>query len=753
MAITDAPFLPGTGEVPIQPLGRYIPPIPAGMVSSWLTANVPPGSWILDPIGSNPAIALEIVEAGYNLLVSSNNPLLSFILEELTTKPDREAFVKVISYLANSRREDQSLEDYIQSFYLTTCPECGKSTPARSYTWQRGEPQPESVRFQCLDCGALGEKAFTTEDLARFKTLPSDSLNRSRARSRVFKSLTRNEAPVVEEVLEAYLPRPLHILTTLINRAEGLTGLTQTQKQLLTALLISLCDDAVGYWPVSSLNHRPKQVLLPAQFVEKNLWYSLEGNIDEWVNASAQIELTHWPNLPESNAGICLFSSRLKELLPLPAILDIKAIISAVPRPNQAFWVLSAIWTGWLWGHSAVDPIRVALDRQRYDWFWLAQALRSNLSRLQSHIAPSTPFFSIGTELTPGIATAHFAAPAASGFSLKTFAYESEREMLQLMWTLEPPKEHSVQLSRRIIHSGLQETLSLINEPVDYLDIYVATLHHLSVSGILPSSSDALTANLLTEIQEPLRDVLMRSNEFEQFAAKGSTEEAGKWYLRPLSPEQLALSDRVEQFLVEQIVKSKHASVAGLLSKAYVAFPGMLTPPISLLKEVIASYSNPDGTEPGWVDLRFEDYPAARREDLRLFNQLIHQIGERMGYTTDTQKPNIWFAGTGDEFYLFEPIVTAMLSKALNRLEVNPAIPPTRKIIALPGGRSNLAEFKISRNPALKAAFTTGIRLLKFRALREIADAQDVTLESFFSHLDGDPPKWEGPAQFTLFRN
>ena len=722
------------------------------MITAWLGQSVAPGSWILDPIGSNPAVSLELAAAGYKVLISSNNPLLTFNLETLASKPERDELVKVVSLLANSRRADQSLEDYIQSFYLTVCPECGTKSPAVAYMWQRGDRQPESVRYSCPQCKSEGEKPFSTEDELRFKSLPSDELNRSRARSRVFESLTQREEPIVEEVLQAYPPRPLHILTTLLNRAEGLSGLTVRQKQLLTALLISLCDDAVGYWPASSPNHRPKQLALPAEYLEKNLWYALEANLDEWVLAGRSIEVTRWPTLPTSESGICLFNGRLKDLLPLPAGLEVKAIVSAVPRPNQAFWVLSAIWTGWLWGRSAVDPIRVSLDRQRYDWFWLAQALRANLARLQTHIAPDTPFFAIGSELTPGIATSHFAAPQSAGFTLEQFSYEPELELMQLKWTTGPKSPVTENPSEKLLHDLTTQTIQEINEPLEYIHLFIGLLHKLVSANAFPIPPDAIDSGLLTSIQDPLRAVLTQSREFVQFAAKGSAEEAGKWYLTTPPLDAFSLSDRVERFVVETLVKKRKIIPSDLLIQTCIAFPGLLTPPASLVSEIINSYTSPSDTEPSKITLRAEDEPAARKEDLALFSRLVTQIGNSMGYSMDGSYPFYWLDQSGSPFYAFQPIVTAMLGKAITRLASDAKLPPSRRIIALPGGRSNLAEFKINRNPALKAALMTGIRLLKFRALRHIAESPEVTLESFLTQLDGDPVKWEAPTQFTLFK-
>ena len=62
--ILDLPFTPGAALPPVLPLGRYLPPVPAGMVAGWLQQQAAPGDWVLDPLGSTPQLALEAARAG-----------------------------------------------------------------------------------------------------------------------------------------------------------------------------------------------------------------------------------------------------------------------------------------------------------------------------------------------------------------------------------------------------------------------------------------------------------------------------------------------------------------------------------------------------------------------------------------------------------------------------------------------------------------------------------------------------------------
>ena len=83
-------FLPGKSVGDSFPLGRFLPPLPQGAVSSWLHTNIPPGSWIIDPFCSAPMIAVEAAQAGYRVLAASNNPIERFLLELYCQPPTTE---------------------------------------------------------------------------------------------------------------------------------------------------------------------------------------------------------------------------------------------------------------------------------------------------------------------------------------------------------------------------------------------------------------------------------------------------------------------------------------------------------------------------------------------------------------------------------------------------------------------------------------------------------------------------------------
>ena len=146
MQTTQQPFLPGSGAPGPVPLGRYLPILPPGVFSRWLEENVPAGSWLLDPIGGHPGLALEAAQAGYRILVASNNPILTFLLEVLASGPKKEDFEAALAALAASRRGEERLERYLESVYLTPCAGCGGITRNPSWRMPRRPRSSQSWR-------------------------------------------------------------------------------------------------------------------------------------------------------------------------------------------------------------------------------------------------------------------------------------------------------------------------------------------------------------------------------------------------------------------------------------------------------------------------------------------------------------------------------------------------------------------------------------------------------------------------------
>ena len=118
--------------------------------------------------------------------------------------------------------------------YEYVCEKCGQEIQAESFLWRKGENAPYARIYTCPHCDDSGEHAVTREDIDRAKRIAStDNLHRSRAFERVIQ-LEDEDRVYAEEAIEYYLPRPLYLLTTIINRLDSL-NLTPERRVRLNA--------------------------------------------------------------------------------------------------------------------------------------------------------------------------------------------------------------------------------------------------------------------------------------------------------------------------------------------------------------------------------------------------------------------------------------------------------------------------------------------------------------------------------------
>ena len=744
------PFIGGIPSTAQFPLSRFLPPLPGGMIQPWLKRNIPPEASILDPVCATPAMALEAARAGYRTLVVSNNPVLSFMLEVLASAPRKEDFQSALSELASSKRGDERLEVHLQSLYQTECAGCGRKIQAQAYFWRKGEPQPFARLYHCPFCGDEGEHPLAAFDLERLQIPGNAALHRARAIGRVSQP-GDNLREGVEEALEAYLSRPLYFIFTLINKIEGL-GLPPEKLKLLQALALSVCDEATSLWPHPSGRLRPRQLTTLSQFRENNLWLALENAVGTWSSQPGEVPLVHWPAAEIPPGGIALFQGRLKSLAPTPVAFRPSAVVTVLPRPNQAFWTLCALWSGWIWGQEAVKPLRSALERRRYDWHWHAAALHQAFLPLNSHSQEPLPAYGVITELVPGFFSAAVIAAESAGLHLNQLAAQVDAEICQLTWSIDGSLKPSPGTSNwdSQIEKGASDYLAMRNEPAPFISMYMAALSRLAGRKALPFSQAQYPEDTIVKLQNSIQKVFANSASFVRFDVRPQNIESGLWWLAKPPPDlPLPLADRVEMEIVRYLQKNPGHTQADLEENLYGLFPGLLTPPQELIRTCLESYGDASSTLPERWQLRLQESPATRRADLDTARIALNEIGERLGLQSQGDSQVIWSDKRGRQVCCFILFASGIISRYL--LEPSP-LPPEHCILVFPGSRANLVAYKLRHDPRLQEALEGGWRFLKFRLLRQLLERSTLTLPEFDDLLQTDPPRWEGEStQLSIF--
>lgn len=753
-----AAWVPGRFSTPKSknlPLERFFPPVPEGMVSNWVQKYAAPGSWLLDPFGQNPYTSLELARAGYRVMISANNPIAAFVLRVLASAPKQQDFNNALAALLENRMPDGStIEDYLQAFYRLDCPNeicrsanLSGSFKVHSFIWSEDADRnlfPVKAIGECPHCGHHGEIELTPAILESLGNLPSDVL----IRSQILAKIAGQDPPlrqVMEEVLSFYTPRALIALHFLQNKIES-SKLSPEQTQLLQALWLVAADQGNQLWTWPRANHRPKQLTRPPMFQEVNIWEAFVGATQSWVSDEPEVKLRAWPKRVPSSGGISLFEGRLRELEDKPESGLISLVQCSLPRRNQAFWNLSGLWSGWLWGKEGVKTIRNSLVRQRYDWTWHSVALRKVLLQLPALIGSEVPVLLLTSELESLFLLAGMFAAQSAGLRLSQVSLSGDNETLQTVWRLptSSPIQQRPQAVLSVRESGKQ-FLNQLGEPTQYLRLLSLTIADLLSGGLL---KDRPKPNeMLNDIELQFSTAFNDAAYFQRFNP-GTTPEAGLYWLAKPMAGSVSLADQCEGIILHELQRQESISKTELLSRIYADLPGFLTPADELIQEILASYASTEEHKGEKVYRLLENEKAATRNaDLAKVRSLIETIAERLGCRRELMADRIvLFDKKGELSHTFFPISSACVSQILSGNQDNPG----QKIIVIPGSRSNLITYKLKRDPNMRLLKSEDWQLVKYRQLRNLADLPMLNQELFISQIKNDPPEFHA-AQLTLF--
>lgn len=743
----NVPYIPGSGPAPELPLGRFIPPIPEGMALAWCQKHLTSGDWVLEPFGFNPLMVIEIAAAGYPVLVSVNNPIHAFILEVLSSAPQEEDLTAALQDLAIASKGDDRMEPYIRSLYQVNCSNCNQRIEADAFLWKKDASQPFAALVNCTYCGARGELPLNAASLESLTPLPPKELHLARALNRIAE---RDDAlrAQVENVLNAYPTRPLIILQTIINKLESLEQ-TPKRRELLIALILSAADRGNTLWAHPSPRNRPRQINVPAVYQERNLWMVMEEAIAAWQILKSPIPISDWQGKPDHPAGIYKFNGRLRELAPQPPEGFFSAVLAAIPRPNQAFWSLSALWTGWIWGQDAVAPIRQVLSRQRYDWNWHCQALMGVFDAVYSMKHSSLKIWGVIAENEPMLLLATLLAAEAKGFNLETFAQSTDDQLAQCGWVAvthpkpTPLPDQALTVAKQAVVNYLQKK----GEPATYQQIHAAAITGLASENQLALNIFLQNLNQGTsETQRWVESIFHETNLLTRVTGDAATLEAGEWWLTQPIPGRITLIDFLEEHIYGRLVNSSNITAEAVKHMAYQVLPGIFTPEDDLVLNCLASYADLAEPDSHLWKLREGENTAAREADKQAVQKSLEHIAQHLDYHISGTNPFYWHEyPDAPPRYRFHVLTTAIISPHLS----SKLLPAKTNILVIPGSRANLLAFKQQRDPILNNLLTQSFCVVKFRLVRDLEVNPLLSRELFQDQINADPPEYRA-SQLAL---
>jgi len=730
------PYYPSIENVMHLPLERYLPPYQQNVLVQMLKYKDINEGWLLDPIGSNPLSAIELANVGYRVMVACNNPILAKLYEVICRAPVKNQFQAALSEFGSFKVGDERLELQIRKIYQTECPNCRSTNDNADFLWKKGEDTPFQKELLCTSCKLKSESPISEQDLLIQSSIGNLNLYRSRAFQRVIPGV-ETPPPVVQEVIQAYLPRSLAVLSKLLNRNDAYNT-TAERKSIIEALLILACDFGTMLWGNPPGRSRPKAISIPNQFWEYNLWKILENGSKFLTFFESPIPFTIFPELPSETGGICLYTNRIRRREDFQSFPNFQAVTTILPRPNQALWAFSAVWAGWIWGHSAVQKLKGSLERKRYDWIWHTNALQK-LFEFTSTM--KTPWIATAPEISPNFMLSFVSAPAASGYRLDEYSYSPEQKSAQLYFSYDPGRLSKDQIQPNFILEYLERK----GEQASYQELSTINILNIARNNNLEIPNHKVDISLFTQIQQNFEKKLKNNSLFKKIDK--DTFEFGEFWLANPPNNYRPLADQIEISLIQYLQIDPIVSVLEIETIIDKKQPGILPASHDLIVKLLESYCDPvPGMEETW-QLRKQETSNIRQADIRIMKNMLINIGNKIGMKVINNANVVWETPDKNRNYHFFVTGSCILSRFISQdlLEKKPEI-----VIVYPGSRAELLSYKIKRDPIF-AEQLTGFHLVKYRHLRNINDIPGLDLQTWEKLIDSDPAIWQEFGQPLLF--
>ncbi len=732
----DLPFPPGSPPRQAGPLARFIPPLEDGAVERALAGFGAPGDRVLDPFGASPRLAAACARAGRAVLVAANNPINRFLLEHTLEPFSLPELQAALARLAAAPMDGSRLEPFLLELYRSECGHCGLDVIVDYFVWEKDAEGPELKGYACPHCNHAGEDIASQADWERAQAYSRRGMQHAIALEQVAPR-GDPDRPHAEAALAVYPGRALYALTTL-TRKLGQLDFEPRMRAAAEALLLSAFEAANALWGHPEGRPRPLQLSASPHYREANVWRALERGLVEWSLDPPGVRVETWnPARPPESGVVAVFAGPVRDLAGQAERGMVQSVVTVLPRPNQAYWTLSALWAAWLWGAEAAGPIKVALRRRRYDWGWHAAALRTTFLGVAPCLAERTPVLAFIPEAEGGFLAAALSALDAAGFALRGRALRAGEDQAVLVWEAAGPAAGAPPLEglEARMARAAAESLRTRGEPAPYLAVHAAAWTDLARDRCLGPNWKPDEPNPLGGLVDAFERALERREVFVRWGA-GAEPETGLYWLVDPEWAALPLADRVESLVMEALSESGERPLLEIETAVCEALPGLHTPDRRLILSCLRSYAV-EHPEAGVWRLRPEDQRAARLSDCREVLGLLRDLGRRLGYQTQGDEPIVWSDARGERAYAFRVRANAGLG-ALLAAEGPPAI------LVLPGGRASLVAEMARRDPRLRAFLERG-RVVKFRHVRRLAAETTLRPENFAERLALDPPEHRDP--------
>jgi hypothetical protein len=728
------------GTTPLQPfpLARFLPPLDEGSVRRAIEDRQWKNRLILDPFGVSPLLAIEAARTGNAVVAAVNNPITRFILKHTLVPFRLHELQAALARLAATPKNGGRLELFLLDLYQTECARCGAPVIADYFVWDRELDQPTHKVFSCERCNFSGESATSAADWERAEGFTQRSLQHALALEQVA-SKGDPDRDHAQAALSVYPARALYALITLMTKIAQVSWEPRLY-EAAQALLLSAFDQANALWGYPEGRSRPRQLSASPHYREINVWRALEDAVPVWAMEDSGVKSMKWAEgqLPEPGV-VAVFSGPLRDLMETFPKEREAFVLTVLPRPNQAFWTLCALWAAWLWGRDSAAPIRMALRRRRYDWAWHAGALRTVLSKLHTWYKQDQVLLAFVPEAEPGFTAAALASLDGVGFQLEGCAIRGDEGQAFFQWTKSKRdrKRLPAALPPSLMIDAAREFLKQRGEPVPFSLVHAAVWCRLAEERRLARLWEDEDGHPLSIVAEALEKALSDTRYF-QHLGKGLELESGQYWLVDAREAAAPLADRVEELVLDILRSRDGIPELEIDQRVCEALPGLMTPDRGLVRACIQSYALEQDDAGLWC-LRTEDRLDERQADCEEIKRLLAEMGSRLGFSVQQEDTITWCDAQDESVYDFVVMATAAIGTVLHDYIERSFT------FVMPGGRASLVTEKAHRDFHLRAWLEEGLRVVKFRHVRRLAGEATLTRANLPERLGIDPPGYHDP--------
>lgn len=784
-------------------LREHRQPLPENVVRQLVAQYSAPGDLILDPFAASDVVARVAVEMGRRAILTDSNPLVAFAARAQAALPAPRDISAVLARVGEIHKEDETLQTHIDKLYASECAHCGAAVIVDYFVHRREGDHSliaEKV-YACDTCGARRDDATET-DRQRAGAVAPRGLHYHLLMQRLVADDAQHSA-LLRRLLSFYSSRNLYALAFLTQKLDADFHDDPAQR-LANLFLLHALDVGTSLYPtIEGLPQRE----IPAEFVERNIWRTLDCAAHGLSERAPGIQITsRAADVISSSAPAAHIGHGGARVL-AESIMGANArlILSSPARLAPSFWELSFLWTRWLLGKTAASSLDPLLDEKRQRWSWYGSALVNSLADAATMARDDAHLVAVFPSGSHAMIEALLLA-AAPQHELDGLAFRPQRGALKttefgalrgdycVRWrkmAADSAPRTAQEIASDIRAGALKGAIEILDargEPLAYSWLHHNALDGLARGGVLAQlmgakmrAGDNPFQFLRHRLEEGFKEgyahdldhwqdktrVLWMKRPTEDEGRKTKDEgnapsrqtvgvgSSGFWRDGTLGLKTIA--DRVEQVVRDELGKRQEVKIEDLEDVVLEAFPGLLTPEIELVELCVKAYA--ELVDVVWVKRadHFAEFVSNAQAHLR-------ELGQRLGFQVQTGRDS------SEQLWRAEKIVPGSSKGAVQATSVvedayrfvvraradfadlvSHPVTPLRGFIVIPECQVALTKERLRRDPRwIKRLQRAGWEFLRMPYVEQFL-SEELTERPEFELIWGlEPAVQQGKEQMKL---